>query len=95
MKDTSLMAYAELLESGKLQKMEKLVLQAFADLGGKATNYQVSEHLKLPINQITGRTNSLVKKNAIYAYDRVKNKATGKLNWEFRIYPDLFNSINN
>ena len=63
MKDTSLMAYAELLESGKLQKMEKLVLQAFfANLGGKATNYQVSEHLKLPINQITGRTNSLVKK---------------------------------
>tara|TARA_S200002703_G_scaffold86903_1_gene74853 strand:- start:317 stop:604 length:288 start_codon:yes stop_codon:yes gene_type:complete len=95
MKDTSLMAYAELLESGKLQKMEKLVLQAFANLGGKATNYQVSEYLKLPINQITGRTNSLVKKNAIYAYDRVKNKATGKLNWEFRIYPDLFNSINN
>jgi len=95
MRDTSLMAYAELMESGKLQKMEKLVLQAFADLGGKATNYQVSEHLKLPINQITGRTNSLVKKSAVYAYDRVKNKATGKLNWEFRIYPDLFNSINN
>jgi len=95
MRDTSLMAYSELMESGKLQKMEKLVLQAFADLGGKATNYQVSEHLKLPINQITGRTNSLVKKNTIYAYDRVKNKATGKLNWEFRIYPDLFNSINN
>tara|TARA_R110002012_G_C11452745_1_gene591937 strand:+ start:497 stop:766 length:270 start_codon:yes stop_codon:yes gene_type:complete len=89
------MAYSELMESGKLQKMEKLVLKAFADLGGKATNYQVSEHLKLPINQITGRTNSLVKKNTIYAYDRVKNKATGKLNWEFRIYPDLFNSINN
>ena len=95
MRDTSLMAFVELMESGKLQKMEKLVLQAFADLGGKATNYQVSKHLKLPINQITGRTNSLVKKNTIYAYDRVKNKVTGKLNWEFRIYPDLFNSINN
>lgn len=95
MRDTSLMAFVELMESGKLQKMEKLVLQAFADLGGKATNYQVSEHLKLPINQVTGRTNSLVKKNTIYAYDRVKNKVTGKLNWEFRIYPDLFNSINN
>jgi hypothetical protein len=95
MKDTSLMAYAELLESGQLNRMETKVLQAFADLGGKATNYQISEHLKLPINQITGRTNALVKKNTMYAYDRVKNKATGKLNWEFRIYPDLFNSINN
>ena len=95
MKDTSLMAYAELLESGKLQKMEKKVLQAFADLGGKATNYQIAEYLSLPINQITGRTNSLVKKSAVYAYDRVRNKITGKLNWEFRIYPDLFNTINN
>lgn len=95
MKDTSLMAYAELIESGKLQKMEKLVLLAFADLGGRATNYEVSQHLKLPINQITGRTNSLVKKNTIYPYDRVRNKATGKLNWQFKIYPDLFNSKNN
>jgi hypothetical protein len=85
------MAFTELLESGQLSKMEKKVLQAFADLKGKATNYQVAEHLKLPINQITGRTNALVKKNTMYAYDRVRNTATGKLNWQFRIYPDLFN----
>lgn len=91
MRDTSIMAFAELLESGQLNKMEKKVLQAFADLGGKATNYQVAEYLKLPINQITGRTNALVKKNTMYAFDRVRNTATGKLNWEFRIYPDLFN----
>ena len=53
MRDTSLMAFVELMESGKLQKMEKKVLQAFADLGGKATNYQIAEYLQLPINQIT------------------------------------------
>ncbi len=91
MKDTSIMAFVELMESGQLNKMEKIVLQAFADLGGKATNYQIAEYLKLPINQITGRTNSLVKKNTMYAYDRIRNTVTNKLNWEFRIYPDLFN----
>ena len=94
MRDTSMMAFVELMESGQLQKREKEVLQAFADLGGKATNYQIAEYIKLPINQITGRTNALVKKSTIYAYDRVRNNATGKLNWQFRIYPDLFNSIN-
>jgi len=92
MKDTSMKAFIELMESKTLQKMEKRVLQAFADLDGKATNYQIAEHLMLPINQITGRTNSLVKKNHIEMYERVRNKVTGKLNWQFKIKSNLFNN---
>ena len=94
MRDTSIIAFKELKESGEINRMEGVVLQALADLKGAATNAQLSLHLDIPINQVTGRTNSLEKKNIIEAHRQVRNPVTKKLNWEWKIKINLQLSIN-
>tara|TARA_R110002096_G_scaffold407391_1_gene605967 strand:- start:276 stop:560 length:285 start_codon:yes stop_codon:yes gene_type:complete len=94
MRDTSIIAFKELKESGEINRMEGVVLQALADLNGAATNAQLSLHLDIPINQVTGRTNSLEKKNIIEAHRQVRNPVTNKLNWEWKIKINLQLSIN-
>ena len=43
MRDTSLEAYTELVQSGKLQEMERRVINAMVNLKGAATNYEIAE----------------------------------------------------
>ena len=93
MRDTSLLAYKELAESGKLQQMEKKVIEAMVKLDGTATNFEIAEALSIPINQVTGRTNSLVKKDLIYPNGKVRNKLTGKQNWQYKLHSTLFNFV--
>ena len=41
------------------------VIQAIRDLGNQATMYEVSEHLNVPLNCISGRTSELKRMNLI------------------------------
>jgi len=91
MRDTSLDAYAELVQSGKLQEMERKVINAMVNLKGAATNYEIADYLKIPINQVTGRTHSLCRKDLIYPNGKIKNKVTGKPNWQYKLHTTLFN----
>jgi len=49
----------------ELGKRQAQILNVIFQLGS-ASNHQISEFLNLEINQITGRTNELSKKNRIY-----------------------------
>jgi DNA-binding NarL/FixJ family response regulator len=60
---TSLMAYDEIRPS--LQKREMEVLEVIKKARFGITNNEISKFLNLPINCITGRTNSLVKKKKV------------------------------
>lgn len=52
-----------------LGKRQAQVLNAIFQLG-EASNHQISQFLNLEINQITGRTNELSKKNRIFESKR-------------------------
>jgi len=58
---TSRDAYKNIKESGLLTERERQVYGAISTLGG-ATNLEISKHLGLPINCVTGRTRDLVDK---------------------------------
>lgn len=62
---TSLTAY----ETVKLTKNEEIVRDAIRALE-PATNDQIAEYLKWPINCVTGRTNGLVKKSLVAVLDK-------------------------
>ena len=84
-RETSLEAYRELLDSGQMNRKEKLIYRAIIDMGGKATNINIASYLRLPINQITGRVRSLYLKGLITENMKVKNLHTGRLNWQWRL----------
>lgn len=60
MQQTSLFAYYKLKEENELGRRERQVYDLFKQCGNM-TNQEISIRLDLPINHITGRTNSLVK----------------------------------
>jgi predicted transcriptional regulator len=62
MKETSLLAYAEVLEN--LNERQIQVLKAI-DKIEPCNNLMISKYLNLPINSITPRTNELFKKRLI------------------------------
>ncbi len=68
MRKESLDAYERIRYS--LPRRERQVYEAFAKIG-PATNRQISIETDLEINQVTGRTNQLVKDGIIYGKDKV------------------------
>lgn len=57
-RDTSLLAYDEVQPS--IGKKQALVLQTIAKAKRPVNNQELSDHLKIPINTITPRTNELL-----------------------------------
>jgi hypothetical protein len=63
MKDTSLMAYSTIYPF--LGERQSQIVDALHGYGFPMNNAMLSKMLSLPINQITGRTNELVKKGIV------------------------------
>lgn len=60
MQQTSLLSYHQLIEEGGLMPRQKKVYEGFKRHGDH-TNLEISIKVFLPINQVTPRTNELVK----------------------------------
>ena len=71
--DNSMLAYISILE--ELSKREKQVYSVI-DHCGPVTNKQIAAQLNIPINCVTGRTNSLVKKKVVVRTGDVLCKET-------------------
>lgn len=68
-RETSLMAYAEVLENlGERQVEVYKTIRGFGD--GGCNNKMIAKHLKLPINSITGRVNELRKCGIVIHYKK-------------------------
>lgn len=89
MQKTSLSAYQWI--KPKLNKMEKLILETLK-VYGDMTNFEISVVVDKPVNEITGRTNSLVKKRLVSQCGEKKNERTGKMNilWSANYKEELF-----
>ena len=72
---TSLIAYFSLKN---LSKREKQVYDVIK-MGCPITNNEISKYINLPINCITGRTNSLVKKGKVIECFKRLDWFTGRL----------------
>jgi len=70
-------AYHHLVETGELGERQQQVFKGFTKLQ-RATNLEVSRELKLPINQVTPRTNELVKMGLLEEKDKRKCKISGR-----------------
>ena len=76
MQETSLIAYANLLENlGERQMDVYKVIHRM----GPISNTEISDYLHLPINCITGRTNELVKKEMVMEAKKDLCPITNKL----------------
>lgn len=73
--ETSLDAFSE-LQKGKLSEKRQEVLNGFEQLKS-ATNLEVSDLIKLPINSVTPRTNELVKMGVLIIMGRRKCSISG------------------
>ena len=74
--ETSLLAYADLIESGKISSQEGEVLSA---LNSPKTSREVSAMINLERSSVTGRLNSLEHKGFIAVHDKIACKTTGKM----------------
>ena len=81
---TSLLAYEDLKPS--LQKREAQVLEVIKKAKAGITNNEISRYLHLPINCITGRTNTLVKKGLVYNLQKRPDLYTKKLSFVWFFY---------
>jgi predicted transcriptional regulator len=81
-KQTSLLAFHSL----NLQKRETQVLEVIKKARVGITNNEISRYLHLPINCITGRTNSLVKKGLVYNFKKRPDFYTKKLSFVWVSY---------
>lgn len=72
-------AYLALQEAGEIQPMELLVLEALERFG-PLTRQELPAVTGMPINCITGRVKSLLKKEAIVEDGSKFNERTGKDN---------------
>lgn len=83
MQDTQLAAHDSIRD--ELPRRERQVYEAFAKIG-PASNRQISVELEIDINQITGRTNTLVNETpkCVYLYDRHRDQKTGRtvIRWD-------------
>tara|TARA_R110000744_G_scaffold347100_1_gene452638 strand:+ start:267 stop:527 length:261 start_codon:yes stop_codon:yes gene_type:complete len=81
-RDTSLSAYQEIkIELGKRQQ---LVYDMIKKLGCP-TNLEISKFSKVPINQITPRTNELVKLGFVVECEKRECSVSGRTVWSWRI----------
>jgi len=77
MRQTSLQAYEGILPS--LQNREMQVYEVIEKAKVGITNNEIARYLGLPINCVTGRTNSLVKKKVVKSLGKRKDLFTGNL----------------
>lgn len=77
---TSLEAFTKMQKSNKLGINEKIVYEVFSNRPWGYTNFQVSEILGWPINRVTGRTNSLVRRGLLVRAGVTVNFVTGMKN---------------
>ncbi len=75
MRQTSLQAYKSIKPG--LNYRQEMVLDAFERLGA-LTNLEISCALGLPINQVTPRTNELVKKGLLFETGKRKCSVSGR-----------------
>lgn len=73
--ETSLLAYADLIEKGQISLQEGEVLSA---LNSPKTSREVSSITDLERCAVTGRLNSLEHKGFVKVYDKVTCSVTGK-----------------
>ena len=83
-RDTSLLAYNELKESGKLGNQEAVVYNCILT-NPNTTDKEISIKTKININAVTGRRNGLVKKNLIKDNGKRRCSITGKLAYQWRV----------
>lgn len=78
MQHTSLSAYKDLIRGCKIQPEELKVIDTLSEHGSK-TDLELSEIIGMSINSITGRRNSLFKKEIVVKRGKKRNERTGKL----------------
>ncbi len=83
MQDTQLIAYASI--GDELPRRERQVYECFTKIG-PASNRQISVELNIDINQVTGRTNTLVNESpkCVYLFDKHRDAKTGRtvIRWD-------------
>jgi hypothetical protein len=82
LRDTSLDAYQEIKKG--LGKRQQLVYDIIKKLGCP-TNLEMSKFSKVPINQITPRTNELVKLGFVTECEKRTCSVSGKTVWSWRV----------
>ena len=78
MRDTSLAAYEDLRP--RLQQREQPIFDLLCLYPEGLTNSEIANKLDVPVNEVTGRTNSLVRKKRLLDGGTRVNKRTGKHN---------------
>jgi len=81
-KETSLNAYNEI--KPELGDRQKMVYNAIRQLGS-VTNLELSRYLNIPINQITPRTNELVKIGFVTECEKRECSISHRTVWSWRI----------
>lgn len=79
MRDTSIEAYRDILDS--LSSKRSMVLTALIELE-TATDREISAHLMIPINEVTGRRNELEKLGYIIAVKKVTRNKRSVYLWK-------------
>lgn len=85
-RDTSLQAYITETVNGNINRNEKLIYELIKEYDEGISNYEISQKTGKPINSITGRTNSLIKKGLIEINGKKTNLVTGKLNQTMKVH---------
>lgn len=65
LQQTSLLAYEELVKTGKIGKRQAQVLKAMIDHPFPVTNLEISHLTGLPINSVTPRVKELMEKGLV------------------------------
>jgi len=76
MKDTSINAFIELLQEGKINKQEKKVLDSIYST--PMTSRQIAAQTEIERSSVCGRINSLMDKHLVCEFDIIKCPVTGK-----------------
>lgn len=82
MRSTSLDAYQEI--KPELGARQQVVLDGIKKLGCP-TNLELSKYLYIPINQITPRTNELVKKGLVIECEKRQCSVSGRIAISWRV----------
>ena len=82
MRSTSLDAFNEI--KPELGDRQKMVLYGIKQLGCP-TNLELSKYLNIPINQITPRTNELVKYGIVIECEKRECSISHRIVWSWRI----------
>lgn len=77
-KDTSLQAYRDIIESGTAEKQRERVFLAIHKCIVAPTRTELAKLTGIPINAICGRVNELVKSCVVIEADKRECRETGK-----------------